>query len=301
MFRKKVWILGLLFLVWMICSTTVITNVVNRGINIEKMDAMLGDNQKDIYYWIDDFTISDNIWNTVSVYGWLVGLPEQKGEKKVVSIIFQSDKDIYKVEAETIRNWPVFEGLQTKLALLDDNVGFGRSFSPLKFNNGIYQMFLYCAEENGSAGIIETNHFIEKSAKGVSKCENVSKEIPKPELLEDNNAQGYGWVDTVVQDSAHLKIEAWGFLDGMNSVCQDVIVGVKDRAGQERYFEAFPFGRFDLVGYKGNTKCQNAGISAILNVGNEPIQEKDITIYVVNEGKWFSFQPDVKIQYQEQE
>lgn len=300
MLKNRKWVGWFIFLAWMFCSTSIIISIVNRNINIRKIETLPTDSQKSIYYWIDDLSVSNDLWNTVSVYGWMIGLPEKSESGKEVSLIFKSDNDIYSVEAKTFQEGTVFEWLKDQnLDVLNENIRYGVSFSPLKFKNGVYQLFLSCQEKEGENGIVATNRFIKKDAKGVCIYDKISEEVVLPELSEENHAKGYGWINTIKLDKEYncLKVEGWGFLDGMDSTYQRVIVGLKTRSGEEQYFEAFPCSWFDLVGYEGNMQCQNAGISAIMNIGNELVLKEDITIYIMNGDKWFSFKPETEIQY----
>lgn len=296
--RKRWWILSGLFVIWMFLSTAILSSIVNRNVNIKKLSSMPYDTQETLYYWIDDFSISEDLWDTVSVYGWLVGLSEESQGTKTTSLIFKSDHNIYKVEAETFGWANELQFLNDKgLNITDKNIRYGITFSPLQFKNGVYQLFLYWQKGANDAGLIATDIFIKKESEGTYFYDKFSQKVALPTQIAPTQNDGYGWVDTIKYEGTQgvLKINGWAFLDEMDSTYQQVYIGVK-KADSMDYYEAFPHSRIDLVGYQENTACQNSGFSANIHVENEIVPERDIVIYVFNGDKWFSFSPSMSIE-----
>lgn len=283
----------------MFFSTDIITLVYNRGAIIREVDDFLMNDQLSIYYWIDDISVSDNLFNTFSVYGWLFGLPEYQNEDKNVSLLLKSDTSIYEIEAQIFEEEHIRRGLENEgLAINNPNIRFGLTFSPLNFDDGIYQIFLSCKNGDSNSGIVETGYFFEKSKGIFQKYEKISEPTAIPDVSEENYGTGWGWIDSLIVRENFLYIKGWGFLDGMDSTRQHAFIKIEVR-GESLYFKAYPYTRADLIGSQDNLKNQNSGISAIIDISTESLEKENIEVYIFNQNKWFSFQPAKDIQYSE--
>ena len=297
--RKKKWmILITIIFFWMIFSTKIITQLANSGIEIKEVDILKDSTNSSIYYWIDEATSSDDLLNTLSIYGWLVSQPDDELNQKEVAVIFKSDEKTYEIQADIFPENTVSTMLENKdLNISNENIRFGISFSTLMMENGIYQMCLQCKGNERTYGFVETNIFFEKSNSGIKECYVDSEMVTAPSFADKENSLGYGWIDNLKVQNDTLYLTGWGFLDGLDSSYQQAIISIKGPDGKEAYYRAYPYSRIDLIGYKGNLKSQNSGIDAVINIGSTEISENDITVYIINRDKWFSFNPSIEIQY----
>lgn len=290
---KKIIATAIFFSAWMFFSTGIIITIVNKDVDIKKLECLPSGNQKSMYYWIDDLTISSDLWNTVSVYGWLAALPE-RSESKEVSVIFKSDGDIYDIKANTFKEDNVLQLMRNNnLNVENEDVRYGISFSPLRFKDGVYQLYLFVRDEglDGASGIVATNRFIEKNARGVYIYKKISEKIESPDFSLKNKVDGYGWIDEIIHDEeqGYLNVKGWIYADQMDSTFQDVMIGISDDDGVETFYKAYPQSRFDLIGMYGNKMNQNAGFTASIKVDNDNLRRDDIVVYTLNGDAWYSF------------
>ena len=293
-------LIGILFCVWMFFSTNIIISIYNRHIEIQDVDDFVMTGQLSIYYWIDEISVSDNLFNTFSVYGWLFGLPEVQSEDKKVSLLLKSDNATYEIESQIFKDEHAIGELKNKgLEIENPNIRFGLTFSPLNFEDGIYQMCLSCKNTDENSGIVETGYFFEKGNGIFQKYEKISEPIAVPDCSEENRHVGYGWVDSLTVSNDRLYIRGWGYLDGIDSTYQHAIIKIASSDGTVQYFKAYPNTRTDLIGFQNNLENQNSGISATIDITTDFLKKENIEVYIFNENKWFSFQPEKDIQYSE--
>ena len=294
--KKSLLLFAIIFL-WMFNATKIIALFANKDIEIRKLDELPSEVNSSIYYWIDETTLSADLLNTISIYGWLVSQPDDAMNEKEVAIIFKSDQEIYEIPAEIFPENNVLAMLKGKgLNISNENIRFGISFSSLAMKQGVYQMFLRSRGNEGELGLVETNIFFERNNMGLEKHYAESETITAPHSMPEEKALGYGWVDSLKVQNNILYLTGWGFLDGMDSTQQQVVINIKNVNGKDEYYRAYPYSRVDLVGYESNLRSQNAGIDAVIDIGTSEISPDDITVFVINGEKWFSFKPTIEIQ-----
>ena len=183
--KKSLLLFAIIFL-WMFNATKIIALFANKDIEIRKLDELPSEVNSSIYYWIDETTLSADLLNTISIYGWLVSQPDDAMNEKEVAIIFKSDQEIYEIPAEIFPENNVLAMLKGKgLNISNENIRFGISFSSLAMKQGVYQMFLSSRGNEGELGLVETNIFFERNNMGLEKHYAESETITAPHSMPE--------------------------------------------------------------------------------------------------------------------
>jgi len=77
-------------------------------------------------------------------------------------LVFSSADKRYEVDASIIDRFNLNQ-LYGDKGIVGINHGFITRFSPLKMENGIYKLYIYCYENDNTIGFMDTNRTFEKT------------------------------------------------------------------------------------------------------------------------------------------
>jgi hypothetical protein len=137
--------------------------------NIGDLDNLPGD----LNFKIDSFIENRDILYTVEFIGWAFIQSKQGDSNKEIKLIFVSGENRYEVETVLQERFDLRQVLQ------ENNIpgykhGFITKFSPIQMKNGIYKLFLYCYENDGTSGIVDTGRMYLKTYRGFSAYDDMA-------------------------------------------------------------------------------------------------------------------------------
>jgi hypothetical protein len=139
-----------------------------RKIDINKYDDVSGKfNSR-----IDSFHENQDIMFTVEFTGWAFIQTEKGNGNKSIKLIFSSEDNRYEVDTA------LQERFDLKKLFNENNIyglkhGFTTKFSPLKMENDIYKLYIYCYENEEVTGLIDTGKLYKKTYRGFTEYEDV--------------------------------------------------------------------------------------------------------------------------------
>jgi len=154
----------IVFIIFFLFSTNIIllffhgnSNSV-RSVNYEDYDHF----PNDIDFRIDTFYETKNIFFSVEFTGWAYINKTKDSENKYIKLIFVSDDNSFEIETDIVDRFDLMSQL-TANNIKGLNHGFITYFSPLKLKNGIYELHIFCYENENTMAIINTKKIFIKT------------------------------------------------------------------------------------------------------------------------------------------
>ena len=120
------------------------------------------ENQRDFESKIESFYVKQDIFFTTEFSGYAFIPTNQASPDKTIKLVFVSDEKRYEVETLSIDRFDLRDLYRDK-GIVGINHGFITRFSPLKMENGIYKLYIYCYENDDIIGFMDTNRSFEKT------------------------------------------------------------------------------------------------------------------------------------------
>ncbi len=111
---------------------------------------------------IESIYTKQDIFITTEISGYALIQPDQASPNKAIKLVFSSDDKRYEVDASIIDRFNL-NSLYRNKGIVGINHGFITRFSPLKMENGVYKLYIYCYENENTIGFMDTNRYFEKT------------------------------------------------------------------------------------------------------------------------------------------
>ena len=129
-----------------------------KEIELNKYDEFA----KDFDLKIESIYTKQDIFITTEISGYALIQPDQASPNKAIKLVFSSDDKRYEVDASIIDRFNL-NSLYRDKGIVGINHGFITRFSPLKMENGVYKLYIYCYENENTIGFMDTNRYFEKT------------------------------------------------------------------------------------------------------------------------------------------
>lgn len=129
-----------------------------KEIELNKYDEFA----KDFDLKIESIYTKQDIFITTEISGYALIQPDQASPNKAIKMVFSSDDKRYEVDASIIDRFNL-NSLYRDKGIVGINHGFITRFSPLKLENGVYKLYIYCYENENTIGFMDTNRYFEKT------------------------------------------------------------------------------------------------------------------------------------------
>ena len=129
-----------------------------KKIELNKYDEFA----KDFDLKIESIYTKQDIFITTEISGYALIQPDQASPNKAIKLVFSSDDKRYEVDASIIDRFNL-NSLYRNKGIVGINHGFITRFSPLKMENGVYKLYIYCYENENTIGFMDTNRYFEKT------------------------------------------------------------------------------------------------------------------------------------------
>ena len=129
-----------------------------KEIELNKYDEFA----KDFDLKIESIYTKQDIFITTEISGYALIQPDQASPNKAIKMVFSSDDKRYEVDASIIDRFNL-NSLYRDKGIVGINHGFITRFSPLKLENGVYKLYIYCYENENTIGFMDTNRYFEET------------------------------------------------------------------------------------------------------------------------------------------
>lgn len=125
-------------------------------------------NQVDVV--VESFSEKGDIFYSVELSGYAFIKTGQESANKTINLVFISEDNSYEVSTEVLERFFLRDLFQEK-GIVGINHGFITKFSPINMKNGVYQLYIYCYENEDTQGFIYTNMIFEKTYKSFKRIQ----------------------------------------------------------------------------------------------------------------------------------
>ena len=262
-------------------SNQIIANI--SGPHFEKWKENMEDLEKDyVMYDVNGSKVdTDPVLEQIHFSGWAFCPTKSDNSNKEIGILLSSKEESYfYLASPTINRFDLaLWGIEP--LPLGGLHGFGMSVSTLLVSNGIYDVYIYCKENEENYGLEQTQYSLIKRGTEIQLSEWTSGVCPMIELSDLQYDAKLSIVTNETAEDGTLKIGGWAFLPDLYSGDQRVIVCLEYEDGELSFFKTRRTRRQDVAVYFDNPLYSTSGFEA--RIPAEKLQEKPYDVIILLE------------------
>ena len=271
-----------------IIATVLPNNIITSTIDIHELRRYPVD------FRIPDILIQNDIFGSVRIDGWAFVDTELANDNNEIYLIFvdnSNDENVYihKIEdlvfrADANQHMHDRPGIERK-------VGFFTFFSTVGMTNGVYDLFIYCRENDTDFGITSTFIQFEKSNRGFRRhLFSSSVETPSGQFVDTDISANLS-EDHFLETFTHLTVDGvWAFIPGVDSRLSNLFLVFADKEGNQVTVNSASIPRVDVVDHFGNWLYLYSGVQCQIPIDILPYNIISVQVLIEHEGKIFSSQ-----------
>ncbi len=283
--KKKLFyiIFCIIFLITLLFSNRIIILLLKNNF-IETTVSIVNLKKDDVDFCIDDLNCHTDIFDSFNLDGWAFCETLIDNDNKEVYAFLINDKNIYRTKMELMRRDDIARIFGEKQRVRGRFHGFSELMSTVGVKNGIYELYLYCKENDENFGLVNTGIMLKKEAHGMSKYTWVSTLSNISSPVEDKQARNS--IDSVnITTEGYLQIVGWSFIDGLDASDQSVYVRLSYDKGTTTTYSTQSVLRRDVGKVFKNDLYNNSGFKAVMPADEVPDGDIMIEVLVENGGK----------------
>jgi len=158
------WVITVSFVLLFVFANDIILSIpLKETYRLKEVESTKYDEYKrDFEAKIESFYVKQDIFFTTEFSGYAFIPTNQASKDKTIKLIFVSNNKRYEVDTSIIERFNLRD-LFHERSIVDINHGFITRFSPIKMENGIYKLYIYCYENDDIIGFMDTNRSFEKT------------------------------------------------------------------------------------------------------------------------------------------
>lgn len=287
---KKIQIKRLIYLCAVIIFIIIIFNankIISElsGMSVNEIEFAGIPSKNVVYYDARKFEEYGNLTETVYFQAWAFCETIQKNNQKKVSLIFKSDTNCYESKCEIENRVDVYDTFKNVKNIRGKNSGFFSEFSTVSMKSGIYELYIYCWENEENYGLVNTEKLYKKNASGsFSEYIWTSSKVNK-----DFTDIAQGGLDSNIDimepmEDTLLSISGWAFVNKLNCREQKVYLKITDSNENAIIFNTRSTDRRDVGDANKSPDYNHSGFEACIPSDELKKGEIRIQIYIENNG-----------------
>ena len=158
------WVITVSFVLLFVFANNIVLSIpLMETYRLEEVESTKYDEYKrDFEAKIETFYVKQDIFFTTEFSGYAFIPTNQASPNKDINLVFISENKSYEVDASVIE-WFFLKSMFREKGLVGINHFFITRFSPIEMENGIYELFIYCYENENTIGFMDTNRYFEKT------------------------------------------------------------------------------------------------------------------------------------------
>ncbi|HAE85746.1 MAG TPA: hypothetical protein DCG78_04470 [Anaerolineaceae bacterium] len=167
------WVITVSFVLLFVFANNIVLSIpLMETYRLEEVESTKYDEYKrDFEAKIETFYVKQDIFFTTEFSGYAFIPTNQVSKYKTIKLIFVSNNKRYEVDTSIIERFNLRDLFRDK-GIVGINHGFITRFSPLKMENGVYKLYIYCYENENTIGFMDTNRYFEKTYRTFKEVKN---------------------------------------------------------------------------------------------------------------------------------
>lgn len=278
-----IWFAFLLFLIFL--NDIVL---MNENYKIKKANANATEIRVDIAENLEELTEYSDVKEHIYLGGYAYINTELDNTDRFVELIFESEKYTYSVNTELVRRWDIHPKNENSTDMLGYQVGF----SPVKMENGVYDLYVKVHENDSAEGVKKTDHKFIKDSTGLHEI--YTKEVDNSILEQAVTYDGKAFMGRIgepfIKSSYvnRLFLKGWFIANDGTSFSDKLYLAVENEDGSSKVYETFPYQRMDVVLSFKNEQYIDSGFTA--QIPWEQLSDKATFKLIADiDGKYYIF------------
>ena len=225
-------LLCILFITYMLCSNILFSTISGSTLHKDSLENFQN-NTTNCMAYLDSISIGEDLFQISTLSGWAFGGTNKSNYTRNSKFVFISDKNIYSMDA-TLSERADVQSVYDSMLPEDSSINLGAmaSFSPIVMADGIYELYVYCWENEQDYGLVSTGKKFLKEGRVFKEYTFQSENIENMTAQEDLVCNA---VEIVSQNDGMLEIVGWGFIENMDCSQQTVYVKLDNGTESETY------------------------------------------------------------------
>ena len=242
-----------------------------------KFDAF--EKKDPVNFAVDTLDYGNNLKETLTLNGWAFCETDQGNTEKEITLILKAGDRCYAIHPTVTNRKDITDAYSGSKKITGTNHGFKSTASTVNMKNGLYDLYIYCKENDANYGLIKTGVKLEKNGTRLSRYEGVSlQQSSISENVNGKNVQSV--IDSVsLSGAGDLQVNGWAFVEGVDSAKQSVYLHLKYEGGKNATYETEKTTRSDVGKAFGSSQYDNSGFKA--NIPSNELQDGNITIDIL--------------------
>ena len=289
--KKFIYLASLfLFALYLLYANTIVAfflpyNFRKMQINSEDLE------NKQVYFSIRPLEMLHGLFDSIVISGTVFCETETTNSNKYGYIILTSERETYYFKIEYFwGDGNLARVLFPERIVLNDNNEFKVVISSVGIKNGIYDLYIYCSENDEDYGISNTGIQLIKDRNGLNEYRFTSFQVDLHSItVSDEKLQIWqsSWIDTLSIEGDYLIIGGWCYVPDLNAGIQDVYILLYDVNGEFTSYNTLSIPRLDVGIHFDNALYYYSGFRAAIPLIAITDDLCEVSISIVNDGKLY--------------
>lgn len=281
-------ILMLMLIVWLVTANNAVERI--EGKTVANKVAFEKYNTQDTVYWcFDEISTINSFTETASFQGWAFVETVYDNPDRFVSILLKNSDICYELKETTCQPREIQSAFSDK-SIPSSHVGILEDFSLLSVSDGIYDLYIYCWENEHNYGLVDTKLQLVKANGSITKRAWQSEAVnTKLALVKEKGCTRN--VETLEVRSNLLCVSGWAFVHEIDTDMQQVYLLFEESSGSKRLYPTKLSTRPDVASVFGSERYSQSGYEANMMLTDFDDGAWTMTVLVQKDGKTYESEP----------
>ena len=217
------------------------------GLGIEELPAVEGEWNEQVFFDVFYITVKGGLSDTVDLTGYAYMETDEPNPDKKIDLMWVSDDHIYKIGTNISDHY----GLRADLVqrnIQGTHHMFSSVFSHAQMEDGMYTLFIYCYENEGTSSYTCTPYpFKKKGRSFIPLSGYVGTQQGQQSILNASTDEPvYHSIEVCKKAEDLLQIRGWAAAIGYPSEESDILLALTDENGETVLYDTLQFLRHYL-------------------------------------------------------
>ncbi|MDF3003982.1 MAG: hypothetical protein K0S22_454 [Oscillospiraceae bacterium] len=232
---------------------------------------------------IDGFEYKGGLKEEIDMYGWAFCETTADNSDKAIQLILRSQDRCYLVHTQLEDRSDVAKEYKKSYDIRGNLHGYAADFSSVGVRSGVYDLYLYCRENEENYGLVHTGkQFVKKGTQLTMR-----DWIAVPLAAAPGTVTGQGtpnYLDMAAIENNTLVLKGWILAEGQDCSAQTVYIHLQGD-GIDTYYSTQSVPRPDVAKGHGNPLYNMSGFNTAIAVDELPQGDLNVTLYTQINGQ----------------